>query len=139
MSLNKTFLQDRINEIIVNVEKAKEILAADFSSLSWRDVYSLRYIIISLVEASGSICLHILRRKYGIKPSGYGECFKKLSEVGIISKELGEKLVKIAKLRTLLVHHYWATDDRRLYEESKKGISDFMDFVSNIRDVIERG
>jgi len=137
MSVNKNFLQARINDIIVGVERAKEILSLDFDSLTWKDIYSLRYIIISLVEAAGAICLHILRRKYDLKPSGYGDCFKKLSELGIINRELGERLIRVTKLRTLLVHHYWITDNKLLYEESKEGIEDFIKFVSSIKDVIK--
>ena len=137
MKINKTFLQNRINDILVGIKKASEILAVNFDSLTWRDLYSLRYIIIGLVEAAGSICLHITRRMYNISPTGYVDCFKKLNELGVINSELTDRITKVAKLRSLLVHHYWVTDDKLLYKESKMGIKDFKEFISCVKEVIE--
>ena len=45
---------------------------------------------------------------------------KFLLRLNIVNSEIGEKLVKLARLRNLLVHRYWIIDDERILKEARE-------------------
>jgi uncharacterized protein YutE (UPF0331/DUF86 family) len=71
-------------------------------------------------------------------PKGYPDCFEKLSEARIITKELGEKLKKLASLRNILIHKYWEIDDRKIFRSAKENIGDFEQFLRQINEFIKK-
>ncbi len=93
-----------------------------------KDIFSLRYILIEAVESMANICNHILARITGQVPKGYPDCFEKLSDAKIITKELGDKLKKIASLRNIIIHKYWQIDDRKVFKSTKENIGDLGNF-----------
>lgn len=46
--------------------------------------YSMRYQVVVLAEALGSICLHIAIEDFGYEPKSYAECFKLLKDNGLV-------------------------------------------------------
>jgi len=103
-----------------------------------KEIYALRYLLIEAVEAMANICNHFLTRMAGQVPKGYPDCFEKLSEAGIITKELGEKLKKLASLRNILIHKYWEIDDRKIFRSAKENIGDFEQFLRQINEFIKK-
>lgn len=103
-----------------------------------KNIYSLRYLLISAVEAMATICNHILTRVTGQVPKGYPDCFEKLSEAKIITKELGDKLKKVASLRNILIHKYWEIDDRKVLKSAKENIRDLEEFSRQINELIKK-
>lgn len=103
-----------------------------------KEIYALRYLLIEAVEAMANICNHLLTRMAGQVPKGYPDCFEKLSEAGIITKELGEKLKKLASLRNILIHKYWEIDDRKIFRSAKENIGDFEQFLRQINEFIKK-
>ncbi|WP_297489904.1 DUF86 domain-containing protein [Thermococcus sp.] len=76
--------------------------------------YAAKYLLITAIEGAFSVCNHIAVRK-GRIPKSYSECFKQLADLGVIEKELGERLSEMTKFRNLLVHQYWRVDDERVF------------------------
>ncbi|MDP2754552.1 MAG: DUF86 domain-containing protein, partial [Nitrospirota bacterium] len=74
----------------------------------------------------------------GQPPKGYPDCFEKLSGAGIITRELGEKLKKLASLRNIIIHKYWNIDDRKVFKSAKENIGDFEEFLRQINEFIKR-
>ena len=101
-----------------------------------QNVYALRYLLIEAVEAMANICNHLLTRVVGQVPKGYPDCFEKLSEAGIITKELGEKLKGVASLRNILIQKYWEIDDHKVFGSGKENIGDFEEFLKQINKLI---
>ncbi len=97
-----------------------------------KSIYSLRYILIEIVESMASICNHIITRVKGEIPQGYPDCFEKLRENKIITIELSENLKKISKLRNILIHKYWQIDDLKVFNSAKKNFDDFEKFLKEI-------
>ena len=96
-----------------------------------------RYIIIELVEASTSACIHVLRELYGIFVESYPECFRKLGDLGLLPKRLAENLVSAARLRNLVVHRYWVMDDKKLYYLAKDGLKVFEEYAEILERLLE--
>jgi uncharacterized protein YutE (UPF0331/DUF86 family) len=84
-----------------------------------KEIDALRYLLIEAVEAMANICNHILTRVASQVPKGYPDCFEKLSEAEIITRELGEKLRKLASLRNILIHKYREIDDQKIFRSAK--------------------
>ncbi|NCO68354.1 MAG: hypothetical protein COY75_08530 [Nitrospirae bacterium CG_4_10_14_0_8_um_filter_41_23] len=127
-------------DLLDTVSAIKSITAAEEEVFvkEQRDVYSLRYLLIEAVEAMANICNHILARIAGQPPKGYPDCFEKLSGAGIITRELGEKLKKLASLRNIIIHKYWNIDDRKVFKSSKENIGDFEEFLRQINKFIKK-
>jgi len=133
-SVNIDLIRKRLSEIRDAVRLLETYLKRPFKELDLSEILSIRYLIIQLVEASASICTHILTTVYREYPEGYPSCFLLMYKKGLISNTLGEKLVAAARLRNLLIHRYWEIDDEKVYNEAKKGLRDFIEFA----DLIER-
>ncbi len=97
----------------------------------------MRYLVIQLVEAASSACLHLLAAQ-GERAEGYPECFLRPSQKGMMSDSLASRLASAAKLRNLLVHRYWTIDDERVFEGVREGLRDFEEFVHILRDILDR-
>ncbi len=125
-------LLDTISEIKSLVAIKEEVFLKDK-----KNIYTLRYLIIEAVEVMASICNHILTRMKGQVPKGYPDCFEKLSNAEIITKELGNKLRKAARLRNIIIHKYWEIDDRKIFGSVKENIEDFEEFLKQINKILE--
>ncbi|RLE97588.1 MAG: hypothetical protein DRJ63_08955 [Thermoprotei archaeon] len=82
--------------------------------------------------------MHILSNIFNERAEGYPDCFNRLGKKGVIPKDLAERLTLAARLRNLLIHRYWEIIDEKVYENAKKGLKDFEEYVSYIREFIEK-
>jgi len=89
-------------------------------------------------EAMIDISNHIIAKKQLGKPETYSDIFMILSKKGIISEELGEKLLIFAGLRNILVHDYLGLDRERLYLEAKDNKDDIIIFITQIRQFLRK-
>ena len=108
-------------------EEEREALISDLRALG-----SVKYYLILAIEACVDICNHIIAKEHLDVPESYSECFKILGDRNIISKELSEKLINMAKFRNLLVHLYWKVDDGKIYEILQSELGDFDEFIKQI-------
>jgi len=90
-------------------------------------------------EAATLIGLHILREQFNDTAEGYVQVFRKLLERGIISRDTGEGMIKLARLRNLIVHRYWDVDEVRVYTEIKEvGIELVKKFIREVEEHVSR-
>ena len=104
----------------------ERITSKQFEELSIDERYSMRYQIIVLAEAIGSLCLHISIEELGYEPDSYSDCLSRLKDAGII--DCAEDLVKIIRMRNLLVHRYWNVDDSMVTAPLEATLSVLTDF-----------
>ena len=133
MNVNMDFIEARIEEINDVIQMLRKLAGKEFDELNIYERLSIKYLIIQLVEASASICLHILVNVFGERADGFPECFARLGVNEVIPKELAEKLSAAARLKNLLVHRYWTIDDKKVYESIKVGLMDFERYTSHLR------
>lgn len=138
MPINKEYVESRIMEINDAIKMLKKTTFKNFNELTEYEVLAIRYLIIQLVEAASSICLHILINLFNEKPEGFPECFIRLAAKDLISKELATKLSSAARLRNLIVHRYWVIRDEIVYESVRLRLKDFEDFTYNVRNFLEK-
>ncbi|MEW6675136.1 MAG: DUF86 domain-containing protein [Nitrospirota bacterium] len=131
----KTLEKDLLNT--VSEIKAITVVEEEVFIKGKKEIYSLRYLLIEAVEAMANICNHILARIIGQVPKGYPDCFEKLSDAKIITRELSERLKKVTGLRNIIIHKYWGIDDRKVFKSTKENIGDFEEFLKQINKFIK--
>lgn len=131
MTVDKQYLSGRIQEIRqISKQLSKTVFQHPFTKISEDEKYSLRYHVIVLAEALGSLCLHIALEDFEEEPASYSDCLRL-----IYTKSLAESiddLISIIRLRNLLVHRYWVIDDEKVYQSIKE---DFHELESLLRRV----
>ncbi|MCK5057697.1 MAG: DUF86 domain-containing protein [Candidatus Aminicenantes bacterium] len=134
MEINVEKLKNRINEIKENSEKIKKYSSIPDSEF-WQDernVLAIKHLLLQSIEACGSICSHVLAKKFFKSPSSFSDCFENLYNSKIIDKELSNKLRQMARFRNILVHRYWEIDDSKILEYSRNNLQDFDLFLEAI-------
>lgn len=43
-----------------------------------------------------------------------------MMERNVVSRDVGEGMIRFVRLRNLIVHRYWEVDDARMYKEVKE-------------------
>jgi len=130
--------KERIVSLIGEIEKAlsilkeygqkeKKALIADLKSLG-----SVKYYLMIAIEACVDIGNHIIAKERVGVPESYSDCFKMLGDKNVISRDLSEKLINMAKFRNLLVHLYWKVNDEKIYEILQSELDDFDEFIKQI-------
>ena len=134
MEINFEKLRNRINEIKENSEKIKKYSSIPDSEF-WQDernVLAIKHLLLQSIESCGSICSHVLAKKFFKSPSSFSDCFENLYNSKVIDKELSDKLRQMARFRNILVHRYWEIDDRKILEYSRNNLQDFDLFLKAI-------
>ena len=136
MVVDRDLVEARVREIHDAVRLLEELTARGFEELTLHEKLSMRYLVIQLVEAAASICVHLLAEGFNERAESYPGCFARLGELGIVPRDLAARLAAAARLRNL-VHRYWAIDDRRVYESVREGLRGFEEFAKLVRRVLE--
>jgi uncharacterized protein YutE (UPF0331/DUF86 family) len=100
-------------------------------------VASAKYHFIVAIEACIDLCNHIIARNRFRVPEDYGDTFRVMAEVGALSAEFAEELVKMGKFRNRLVHLYWEVDDRQVQQLVCSRTRDFGKLISAIATYLE--
>ncbi|MEW6095888.1 MAG: DUF86 domain-containing protein [bacterium] len=131
--------RDRINKNnldIIRILGQIEILTKyemDVFLGDFRNIQSLKYLLIQAVESIVDTCQHILAKTKGIACEGYVDCIVKAGKEDIIPSALSDKLRKLCDLRNSIIHRYWIIDDTKLYTQTvanKGDLKEFVDFIT---------
>jgi uncharacterized protein YutE (UPF0331/DUF86 family) len=131
MPINIDQLKQRINEILESETELKRLTSKPYSEMSIEEKYAVRYHIIVLAEALGSICLQIAMEDLKRTPQSYSECFKIMEEEDIC--DCAKDLTAIMRLRNLLTHRYWIIDDTKIYDSIKNNFKAVDNFLRSVK------
>jgi len=134
MEVDKERILFLIGEIEKSVSILKEFALEEKEKLiqDAKLMGSIKYYLIVAMEASMDISNHLVAKEHLGIPESYSDCFKMLGNKDIISKELSDKLIKMAKFRNLLVHLYWKIEEEKVYELIQSELDDFNEFIEQI-------
>ena len=131
MPVDVNQLKQRITEVLDAKAELKRLTLKSYAKLSLDEKYAVRYHVIVLAEALGSICLHIAKEDLGQEPLSYAECFRLLDEEDVCG-DCAKDLSALVRLRNLLTHRYWIIDDEQVYNSIKndfKGVDKVIEGV----------
>ncbi len=131
-----------VNEIRDLLDLAKRLVSMDIERFlaDYRNRYTLRHLIIEIVEACTNLGLVILRERLGIKEVyGYRDVFKKLSENGVISNSVRVGMENLIGLRNIIIHRYWEVDDQKIYMDARSnGLALIEKYVVEVEEYVSR-
>ncbi|MBI3626604.1 DUF86 domain-containing protein [Candidatus Uhrbacteria bacterium] len=132
-------IMPRIDGINKNLRRLKSLGRLPFSQFSQGDPFDLAQHHLRLaLEGIFHIGSHVLSRIPGGRAVEYKEIAVKLGDLGIVKKQFAVgKLVKMAGLRNILVHHYADIDPKRFYSVVKHNLTDIEFFLKEIKKVIK--
>lgn len=102
-----------------------------------RNMAAIRYHLIVILEAMGSVCVHVCVKKLHAAVNEYAECFDRLRKNSLISENLGNELIKMARFRNLLVHRYWEADDQKILVYIRGELHMIDEFIAEIAKVAD--
>ncbi|MEM3696687.1 MAG: HepT-like ribonuclease domain-containing protein [Candidatus Bathyarchaeia archaeon] len=132
MPINIDQLKQRINEILESETEIKRLTSKSYTKMSIEEKYAVRYHIIVTAEALGSICLQIAMEDLKLAPQSYSECFKIMEKEGIC--DCAKDLIALMRLRNLLTHRYWITDDAKIYDSIKNNFKAVDRFLKSVKE-----
>ena len=126
--VNLEKLKSRAADIRSAIEKIQTYTTLPDSDF-WadeRNIYAVKYLLLQSMEALGSICVHVLARRFQVAVSNYASCFQELEGKNVISPALSNKLRKMIRFRNIMVHRYWEVDDERVLEYARNDVQDML-------------
>jgi len=89
MPVDPTVLKHRIKEIRSSISELANLTSKPFKELKINEIYSIRYLIIVIVEALVSLCMYISTEAYDETPESYREAIRIVgSRLGFIGSNL---------------------------------------------------
>ena len=132
-------IKKRISEVEENLVKIRK-----YANLSdkefWgdeRNIYTIKHLLLEAIEATGSICLHLVVKKLKRGVERFGECFEQLEKAKIINSSLYRELKSMIEFRNMLVHRYWEIDDRKVLKYAREDLEDFEKFIKAIKKFLK--
>lgn len=97
-----------------------------------RNLYTVMHLLLIAIEATGTICSHILAKTARKAPSSYADCFEGLERLGILDRNLTGRLIRMARFRNLLLHRYWEIDPQRVLLYARENLGDLETFLIQV-------
>ena len=137
-NLNIKLIEDRLGFIIKSIAKLRKLSALDEKGFLSNDYPAIAesYLRRSL-EAIFDIGRHIIAKTAGKGIVEYKEIANALSENGVITAVLSDRLRLMAGYRNRLVHFYHEVEDKELYLLIKNDLIDIETFVKEIKTFLE--
>ncbi len=137
--LEREAVVPRLDGIKKNIAKLRELGKLPFDQFSHGDAFDLAQHHLRLaLEGIFHIGSHILSRLPGERAAAYAQIAENLGNAGIVTTEFAAtKLVVMAGLRNLLVHHYADIDPGRIYDIVHEHLSDIEIFLREVKKLVE--
>lgn len=137
--LEREAILPRVDGIRKNLAKLSKLGDLPFEKFESGDPFDLAQHHLRLaLEGVFHIGAHILSRMPSGRAVEYREIALKLGDLGVVSQEFArEKLVPMAKLRNLLVHHYADVDAGIIYRVVREHLEDIEEFLRAIKILLE--
>lgn len=133
-------LNRRLREIGRRLGALREIFSrgeGTFLADSGLQAQAERHLQLAL-QCAIDIALHILADDTDRTPEDYGSAFRDLAAVGILKKDLADRLRLAAGLRNVLVHAYLDVDPARIWTHLGR-LGDLEDFARAVDSYLIEG
>lgn len=139
MPIDKLLIKQRlefINQCLIELKELSKLPKNEF--VNKRTAASAENFLRRSLEAIFDIGRHILAKSGGTDIAReYKGIARGLGDMGIITDELKEQLIKMAGYRNRLVLLYYQVSDEELYEIIKANLKDIRQFKNEILEYIK--
>jgi len=139
--MDSELLRKLISEAHKDLNMAKRIVSINTDEFlsDFRNILSLRHLIVQLAEILCDICLQIVIEDFKQKPETYIECIDILKLKHVISEDTARVMKELIRLRNRVIHRYWTVDDLRLYSETRNiGLRAYKKFLEEVEEYVRK-
>lgn len=132
--VDKTLILRKLSELdgyYSQILEFAQVTVAQYSA-DWKVQRIIERTLQMMIETCVDIAGHIISDKGYRVPTSYSDAFKVLYEEGIVDRGLFNALVKMAKFRNVVVHHYDKVDAEIVVGIVRKDLKDFMAYKDAI-------
>jgi uncharacterized protein YutE (UPF0331/DUF86 family) len=137
--INKDLILSKLLKIKKYIQELKTFSNITFEEYK-RDFIKKRAVerlILLLVEVATDINSYVIVEIGKNPPADYYDSFIKAIEIGLISKQLGERLAPSAGLRNRLVHEYDEIKDDIVHSSINDAIELYTTFIKEVNDYLK--
>jgi len=138
--INKDLILSKLLKIKNYIQELKTFSNITFEEYK-RDFIKKRAVerlILLLVEVATDINSYVIVEIGKNPPTDYYDSFIKAIEIGLISKQLGEKLAPSAGLRNRLVHEYDEIKDDIVFNSINEATKLYTTFIKEVNDYLKQ-
>lgn len=137
--LEREAILPRMDGMRKNLKKLAELSKLSIVEFTQDDPYDLAQHHLRLaLEGVFHISSHILSRMPGGRATEYKDIARKMGEMKLVPRDFADKkLVAMAGMRNILVHHYAGIEAKRLHGIIKNHRQDIDAFLKHVKTVVE--
>lgn len=118
--------RDYLHEL---AERSDEDLRSDFAVMG-----GVQHYMLLAVETVIDLGSHVISSEGYEAPASYADIFRVLAAEGVISGDLAERLMGMARFRNVLMHLYADVDEDRVLRILRESLGDLDEFVEQLRE-----
>lgn len=99
-------------------------LRSDFAVLG-----GVHHYLLLAIETVIDLGSHVISSEGYSPPTSYGDVFRVLGDEGVITRELAERLMAMARFRNVLVHLYADVNEDRVLQILRESLVDLDEFL----------
>jgi len=133
-------IRRKLSRLNMYLDKLKPIAEHTFEEYR-SDFYlktSAERLIHLIVECASDINSHVVVESGQRPPEDYTSSFVRASEVGLITRELADKIKGSGGMRNILVHEYMEIDDKKVYSIIPDAISYYKEYIRQVDEFLEK-
>lgn len=138
--LNKNLIDDKIRNIQEYLEEIKPIISTGTEEIlsNIEKLRTLERNFQLIVDTAIDINMHFIAELELESPDSFQSTFDILGERKIIPYDFALKIAPAVGLRNKLVHQYEKVDRRFFIEQVKKEYQDFIEYIKQINQYLEK-
>lgn len=114
-------------------DRSDEELRSDFAIMG-----GVQHYLLLAIETVIDLGSHVISSEGYPPPSTYADVFRVLGEEKVVSPDIADRLMAMARFRNVLVHLYAEVDEERVLQILRGSLGDLDAFVGSLRERFAR-
>lgn len=120
-----------LEQYLLEIDEFSGISISDYSG-NWKTQRIIERTLQMMIEICLDIASHIISDKKLRVPDSYADMFVVLHENDLVEKPLLDALIKMAKFRNIIVHHYDKVDPAIVIGILHNNLKDFSQYIDAV-------
>ncbi len=121
-------IQENLDKLSTFKDVPVHLFISDF-----KEYDSAKYNLQTTIEAMLDICNHIIARNAYEVPKSNADAFRLLCRKKILSADMEDTYMAMARFRNRVVHLYDQVDSREIYRMINESLGDFKRFIDDVK------
>ncbi|MFH1564986.1 MAG: DUF86 domain-containing protein [bacterium] len=138
--IDKQLIKNKLNDLRKYYEKLEAVLKEDARMLIEDDLklYTTERLFQLIVDTAVDINTHIISELNMQVPEDYQSTFITLGENKILPMNFALKIAPSVGLRNLIIHKYGKVDLKRMIDDIKNEINDYLEYLKFINNFLKK-